>query len=761
MLRGELDAADECPVTSIVAGTSYGYQADSAQTGTGGTPQYQFNWGDGTNTGWLPVGNTWANASHTWSAAGTYTVTAQAQDPSDNVAIATSNGFTVTVAPLVPITIATYPVNLSYTVDGTGYSSPHTFQWAPGTQHSLTAATQNNGNGTQYAFTGWPDGNTTGADTITVPNTAATWTASFTVQYYLTTSAAPAGEGSVSPASGWYNSGQVGSVIGSASTGYAFTGFSGALSGGATPQNLTMTAPASVAANFTTLTLITPNPPPLVLTSGQPTLATYSFSSGNGNWLSGGGGCTSADHNLSAQIAPAGPSWVGLHVAASAAETNTSGTIDCSWTCPGGGGGVVHLPVMISPSPVIWSVTDAAGDQPAALYAGGTATITIAGNNFGSAGGELYFCMAGANPCVLAANATPMSYNYTSTGCTTCSWTNNQIITTVTLPSTASTGPWQMFVISLAWLQASAWSNPSMGNLNVTIPPQVSGPIGVALNGSASFAVTITPGNMDPVTVTLSTPSGTGSATFADGTTSTTLYESQDLTVLGKVVSSTANNITISTSIDGNPFGSAQFSVVSVTISLNTTQGGQPGGQLAQDDTAAANYLPTVTSGGPLGQEINASVGGHVTCSIGVELAGTGTPSNYSGTITLQRNIVSGIAYQGSTFLQNFALSPDNSNLAFEVTTATALAGRIYDLDAPGVNATPPVFRVRYNFQEYAVLGVPAPPPNNPPQVGSNFAYYPRASCGTDVNGNPKFDTTIIGDNQAGTGTTPLTLTFQ
>src|ERR1039458_1758022 len=126
---------------SIVAGTSYGYQADYAQTGTGGTPQYQFNWGDARMTGWHAVGNTWANAAHPWSAAGTYPVTAQAQDPSDNVAIATSNGFTVTVAPLVPITIATYPVNLSYTVDGTGYSSPHTFQWAPGTQHSLTAAT--------------------------------------------------------------------------------------------------------------------------------------------------------------------------------------------------------------------------------------------------------------------------------------------------------------------------------------------------------------------------------------------------------------------------------------------------------------------------------------------------------------------------------------------------------------------------------------------------------------------------------------------
>jgi hypothetical protein len=43
----------------------------------------------------------------------------------------------------------------------------------------------------------------------------------------------------------------------------------------------------------------------------------------------------------------------------------------------------------------------------------------------------------------------------------------------VTLPSTAPAGAWQMFVISLAWLQGTAWSNPSLGNLRVYPTPTV------------------------------------------------------------------------------------------------------------------------------------------------------------------------------------------------------------------------------------------------------------------------------------------------
>ena len=420
----------------------------------------------------------------------------------------------------------------------------------------------------------------------------------------------------------------------------------------------------------------------------------------------------------------------------------------CPWTCSNGSCGS-RVPVgPPQPAPRIQNVTDASGDNPAVLYPGVPVQITVNGSNFGGATGYLNFCRPGGSPCDFTSNGGLSSRII--------SWNPYQIVATVTLPTDAPTGGWLVYVSAMFWISGTDWLNPSMGNMNVTIPPQVSGPIGVALNGSASFAVTITPGNMDPVTVTLSTTSGTGSATFADGTTSQTIYESQSLTVMGKVVSSTANNITISTSIGGNPFGSAQFSVVSVTISLNATQGGQPAG----DDSAKGVWLPTVLSGGPLGAQININAGGVTRCAIGVELVGTVTPSNYSGTITLQRNFLGGTGYIGSGSPTNFPAQPDNSNIEFEVTTPSA-AGHVYDLDAPNINPNTLVSRARYNFQEYALLGVPADPPNNPPQVGSGFPYYARMSCGTDVNGNPVFNNAVNGDNQAGGGVTLLTWNLQ
>jgi hypothetical protein len=79
--------------------------------------------------------------------------------------------------------------------------------------------------------------------TITVVNQNPT-------QYYLTTSVSPVGAGSITPASGLYNSGTVVTVTATAYNGYQFSGFSGALSGTTNPQNLTITGTTSVTANF-------------------------------------------------------------------------------------------------------------------------------------------------------------------------------------------------------------------------------------------------------------------------------------------------------------------------------------------------------------------------------------------------------------------------------------------------------------------------------------------------------------------------------
>jgi hypothetical protein len=316
-----------------------------------------------------------------------------------------------------------------------------------------------------------------------------------------------------------------------------------------------------------------------------------------------------------------------------------------------------------------------------------------------------------------------------------------------------------MFVISLAWLQATAWSNPSMGNLNVTIPPTVSGPVGVPLNGSASFAVTITPGNMDPVTVALSTTSGTGSATFADGTTSATLYESQNLTAMGKVVSSTANNITISTSIRGNPFGSAQFSVVSVAISLNIASPVE-----STESSQWGTFTGQVGGSNPgLGAEIYYNGSPQPSsCVVGVELVGTVTPSNYAGPVTLQRSIVGDAAFLGQVSYQDPNLRPPGPEFTagslLNNIVGSGAPSDVFSLDAPGTGpgqspSAPERFRV--NFSEYAVLGDQNA---QGPQVGAAFPYYVAVSCG-GTSSAPALDTTYVanGDNAAKAGTVPLT----
>jgi hypothetical protein len=154
-----------------------------------------------------------------------------------------------TASATVSVTVTSAPSGLGLTVDGTACAAPCVFQWATGSAHTIAAANQAATPGTQYVFSSWSD---SGAASHSIaPAASGTYTAAFTTQYFLTTAASPAAGGSISPASGWYNAGSVVAVSATANSGYSFSGFSGALTGSSSPQNLTMNGPASVTANFT------------------------------------------------------------------------------------------------------------------------------------------------------------------------------------------------------------------------------------------------------------------------------------------------------------------------------------------------------------------------------------------------------------------------------------------------------------------------------------------------------------------------------
>ena len=153
----------------------------------------------------------------------------------------------------VSTTVTTSPFSGQIIVDGTTYAAPHTFSWTAGSSHNLDVASpQSGGTGTQYVFSSWSDGGSQ-AHTITTPSAATTYTASFTTQYRLATSVNPAAGGTVTPdcsAGCWYNSGATPSLKAAANSGYAFSSWSGSISSTGNPASVTMNAPMTVTANF-------------------------------------------------------------------------------------------------------------------------------------------------------------------------------------------------------------------------------------------------------------------------------------------------------------------------------------------------------------------------------------------------------------------------------------------------------------------------------------------------------------------------------
>jgi hypothetical protein len=152
-----------------------------------------------------------------------------------------------------PTTIQTSPAGLQFSVDGgVAQQAPQTLSLSQGS-HTIAVTTPQAGSaaGTQYAFKSWSDGGAL-SHSIMVGATSTTYTAAFTTQYELTISASPAGNGTVTPASGtFYDSGTVVPITATAGSGNAFTGWTGNVaSPSSSSTTVTMSAPETVTANF-------------------------------------------------------------------------------------------------------------------------------------------------------------------------------------------------------------------------------------------------------------------------------------------------------------------------------------------------------------------------------------------------------------------------------------------------------------------------------------------------------------------------------
>ncbi len=229
--------------------------------GIGNTETGTVTWSANTGCAVSTVSSGTATCTTTVLPVGTDTVTA-AYSGDSNYATSTCS-FSETIQPVATITVGTSPSGLAFTVDGTSYTSTQSFTWVVGSTHSLSTTASQAGIGTQYTFAGWSDGTATVADSITVPSTATTYTASFSTSYLLTIAASNPAYGSVTLASGsYFTPGVSVTITATPSAGYYFVNWTGSAdiaSPTSASTTVTMNSPESITANFAPLPLLVVN----------------------------------------------------------------------------------------------------------------------------------------------------------------------------------------------------------------------------------------------------------------------------------------------------------------------------------------------------------------------------------------------------------------------------------------------------------------------------------------------------------------------
>ncbi len=182
-------------------------------------------------------------------ARGSLTVSNSVENSVNNVS---GGSFTFNfVTNAIGVTVQASLAGLSFTVDGTNYISTQTFSWMPGSSHTISTTSPQNGSaGIQYAWNAWNDGGAM-SHSIT-PLTSSTYTVNFTTNYYLTIDSGPGG--SISPASLWTNSGESMNISATPNTGYVFSNWSGSgagsYSGNINVASVTMDGPITETASF-------------------------------------------------------------------------------------------------------------------------------------------------------------------------------------------------------------------------------------------------------------------------------------------------------------------------------------------------------------------------------------------------------------------------------------------------------------------------------------------------------------------------------
>jgi astacin len=153
------------------------------------------------------------------------------------------------------VSVSSVPPGLTVTVDGVAVVTPASFNWAPGSAHTIgaSATAAHPAAPSQYTFVRWSNGGAA-TQTIVVPVTGLAVAATYAVQHKLTTTVAPALTGTLSVAAAspnlLYGAGTNVTLNATPGVGYCFSSWTGLAAGTSNTTSLSMSRSLSVAANF-------------------------------------------------------------------------------------------------------------------------------------------------------------------------------------------------------------------------------------------------------------------------------------------------------------------------------------------------------------------------------------------------------------------------------------------------------------------------------------------------------------------------------
>jgi len=270
-------------------------------------------------------------------------------------------------------------------------------------------------------------------------------------------------------------------------------------------------------------------------------------------------------------------------------------------------------------------------------------------------------------------------------------------------------------------------------------------------------------GNIRPLTLQIDTTSGSGSAVFANNNGSslqTSQTGSFSVSIKGTATSSTADNIRVRAIFEGNTLASKTFSVIFVTITMQTS------GSIPIENGARDAYINH-----PTNPSRTANLGQFSPAYIGVQFTGTISPTNFApespSSFEFKRSILKSRVYEDAANGSTLVHCINDSGLSITCEPRSAGSdtvpqfqdvdpsnGLIYDLDGPGPDqpGVGNTRRLRVNFEEWVEYrGV---------RASATFAWFSRSSR-KRTSTSEVYETSFGSDNQAGIGTTALTWNLQ